>query len=216
MSTSSNTRKATSKHSLKSKADVVLDAARMVFLTYGFSDATTDMIQKTAGVSKSTVYSHYKNKEALFIAVIEFECKNYAEQIRAIKFNPGKLRETLIALANEYLDILLSPTALSLHRIIIAEATRFPSLANTFYTEGPKAIISIVSELLDNANKKQEIKLGDVTLDEAAKVFIHLVRSEPQLSNLMHPDTPPTSEEVERWVTIAVNTFLLAFGKNQD
>jgi len=212
MSTPSNIPKVTT-YSVKSKADVVLDAARIVFLTYGFSDATTDMIQKKAGVSKSTVYSHYKNKEALFIAVIEFECKNYAEQIRSIKFKPNKLRENLIALANEYLNIILSPTALSLHRIIIAEATRFSSLAETFYTEGPKAIISIISELLDNANKKQEITLTDITLNEAAKVFIHLVRSEPQLSNLMHPNSPPTPEEVNRWVIISVNSFLLAFKK---
>ena len=213
MSTSSTTQTRT--HQVKSKADIVLDAARTVFLSYGFSDSTTDMIQKTAGVSKSTVYAHYKNKEALFIAVIESECKNYAKQIRRIQFNPGKLKETLIVLAHEYLNVLLSPTALSLHRIIISEGTRFPSLANTFYTEGPRAIISIISELLDNANKKQEIMLRDVTIDEAAKVFIHLVRSEPQLSHLMHPDTPPTQEEIERWVTIAVNTFLLAFGKNE-
>jgi AcrR family transcriptional regulator len=40
-----------------------------VFLANGFSAATTDMIQQAAGVSKSTVYSHYPNKEALFAAV---------------------------------------------------------------------------------------------------------------------------------------------------
>jgi len=211
MTTISNTRNTTK----PSKADVVLQAARTVFLSDGFSGATTDMIQKTAGVSKSTVYSHYKNKEALFIAVIEFECKNYAQQIRAIKFNPGKLKETLITLANEFLNIVLSPTALSLHRIIIAEATRFSSLADTFFTEGPKMMISIISELLDDANKKQEIQLGDVTADEASKIFIHLLRSEPQLSNLMAPNNPPTQESIDRWLTISVNTFLLAFGKDK-
>lgn len=40
---------------LNTKALTVLRAARNVFLTHGFS-ATTDMIQREAGVSKSTVY----------------------------------------------------------------------------------------------------------------------------------------------------------------
>ncbi|MEL0659687.1 TetR/AcrR family transcriptional regulator [Psychromonas arctica] len=201
-------------YNTRSKADIVLDAARTVFLSYGFSDATTDMIQKKAGVSKSTVYAHYKNKEALFIAVIESECKNYAKQIRKIQFSPGKLKETLTAMAHEYLNVVLSPTALSLHKIIISEGTRFPSLANTFYNEGPQVIISIVSEILNNAKKRQEVTFTEITLNEAAKVFIHLVRSEPQLSNLMHPNTPPTKDEINRWVVVSVNSFLLAFEKN--
>src|SRR3546814_6513872 len=43
---------------LNAKALTVLRAARNVFLTHGFSAATTDMIQREAGVSKSTVYAH--------------------------------------------------------------------------------------------------------------------------------------------------------------
>src|SRR3546814_9810578 len=45
---------------LNAKALTVLRAARTVFLTHGFSAATTDMIQREAGVSKSTVYAHYE------------------------------------------------------------------------------------------------------------------------------------------------------------
>src|SRR3546814_1070545 len=48
---------------LNAKALTVLRAARNIFLTHGFSAATTDMIQREAGVSKSTVYAHYANKE---------------------------------------------------------------------------------------------------------------------------------------------------------
>ncbi|MEI8618048.1 TetR/AcrR family transcriptional regulator [Pseudoalteromonas sp. B193] len=60
---------------LGAKARTVLQAARKIFLTHGFNGATTDMIQREAGVSKSTVYAHFTNKETLFLAVIKVNAK---------------------------------------------------------------------------------------------------------------------------------------------
>src|SRR3546814_7737742 len=87
------------------------------------------MIQREAGVSKSTVYAHYANKEALFTAVIEAECASFTNTVHGIEFRPGKLRETLTMLAKAYLDIVLSPGGLALFRVVIAEGQRFPRLA---------------------------------------------------------------------------------------
>src|SRR3546814_13226883 len=64
-------------------------------------------------VSKSTVYAHYANKEALFTAVIEAECAAFTKTVHGIEFHPGKLRETLTLLAKAYLDIVLSPSGLA-------------------------------------------------------------------------------------------------------
>src|SRR3546814_5900785 len=93
-----------SSNELNAKALTVLRAARNVFLTHGFSAATTDMIQRDAGVSKSTVYAHYANKVALFTAVVEAECAAFTNAVQDINFRPGKLRETLTLLAWAYLN----------------------------------------------------------------------------------------------------------------
>lgn len=52
-----------------------------VFLIHGFSGTTTDMIQKEAGVSKATMYGCFKNKEAMFAAVIERQCTNMQNKL---------------------------------------------------------------------------------------------------------------------------------------
>src|SRR5262249_39637226 len=96
------------------KATVVLAAARSVFLSHGFSAATTDMIQQAAGVSKATVYSHYPTKEALFIAVIDAECERFIASIRALRLQSMRPEDALLALAQAYMEIVLSPSALSL------------------------------------------------------------------------------------------------------
>jgi TetR/AcrR family transcriptional regulator, mexJK operon transcriptional repressor len=196
------------------KARTVLRAARNVFLTHGFSAATTDMIQREAGVSKSTVYAHYANKEALFVAVIEAECAAHTDTVRRIEFRPGKLKETLTALAQAYLGIVLSPSGLSLFRVVIAEAPRFPNLARTFYLAGPQVIAAMLADCLGGAVTSGEVDLSEVGRDAAARLFINLVRSEPQLQCLTHPGATPSAAQIHQWTSDAVTTFMRAYGRD--
>jgi len=199
---------------MSKKAQTVLAAARTVFLTHGFSAATTDMIQQEAGVSKSTVYAHYATKEALFIDVIETECASFMETVQHIRFRPGGLRETLSRMARAYLKIVLSPTGLALFRVVIAEAGRFPQLAATFYEVGPRIMNGKVAELFSHAVASGELRLGEVDTATAAGMFVGLVRGEAQLQCLTHIDAAPTQRQLERWVNTAVTTFLRAYGAN--
>lgn len=198
----------------RTKAYIVLRAARKIFFTHGFSAATTDMIQREAAVSKSTVYAHYPNKEALFVAVIEAECKALAETMHAIKFQAGKLQETLTALARAYLNIVLSEAGLSLHRIIVAESARFPALARNFYVAGPNVITRMIAEHFASATASGELDLGPLGVDEAARMFINMVRSEPQLLYLAHPHSPPPQKQVDRWIKVVVETLMRAYGRS--
>jgi AcrR family transcriptional regulator len=197
------------------KAAVVLAGARSIFLAHGFSAATTDMIQQAAGVSKSTVYAHYANKEALFKAVIEAECETFLQRMRRIKLEPGHLREVLDALARAYLTIVLSPEALCLFRVVIAEAPRFPDLARHFYLIGPKTANNIVATHLEHASKIGEVDVSSVGHDAAAAIFVNLVRAEPQMQCLTHPGSKPSAAQHDLWASQAVNTFLRAFGTKE-
>lgn len=64
----------------------MLEGAKAIFLERGYAAASTDMIQQAAGVSKSTVYAYYPNKEALFTAVIEIECERFLQKYIKLKF----------------------------------------------------------------------------------------------------------------------------------
>lgn len=201
---------------LNAKALTVLRAARNIFLTHGFSAATTDMIQREAGVSKSTVYAHYANKEALFTAVIEAECAAFTNTVHGIEFRPGKLKETLTMLARAYLNIVLSPAGLAVFRVVIGEAPRFPKLARTFYLAGPQVMTTMVAEQLANAAASGEVDLGEIGRETAANLFINLVRGEPQLQCLTHPDAAPSSAQIDQWANAAVMTFMRAYGCGEE
>src|SRR3546814_3302277 len=98
-------------------------------------------------------------------------------------------------LARAYLDIVLSPGGLAVFRVVIAEGPRFPKLARTFYLAGPQVMTTMVSEQLARAAASGEVDLGEIGRDTAASLFINLVRGEPQLQCLTHPDAAPSSAD---------------------
>ncbi len=53
------------------KREAILAGAMQEFLEHGYAGARVDRLVKAAGVSKATVYRHFPDKEALFVALIQ-------------------------------------------------------------------------------------------------------------------------------------------------
>ena len=54
----------------RKRASVLLGAAQ-VFIEEGYSQATMDRVAQAAGVSKRTVYKHFRSKQELFNVVVD-------------------------------------------------------------------------------------------------------------------------------------------------
>lgn len=59
----------------------LLDAAEQVFVRDGYEAAQLDAIAATAGRSKGAVYTHFKSKEDLFLALFEHRTRAYIERL---------------------------------------------------------------------------------------------------------------------------------------
>jgi AcrR family transcriptional regulator len=197
---------------LNEKARTVLRAATEVFLSHGFSAATTDMIQREAGVSKATLYACYPNKEALFTAVIEAQCAGMADAMRAVEAAPGDVASTLAAMGRSYMHSVLAPAGLALFRVVAAEALRFPHLGRSFYLAGPKMITNLVARQLSFAAEAGDIDVQSVGIDAAAHILVSLFRGERHMEYLTHPEARPSEAQIEQWAQAAVEVFLRAFG----
>src|SRR3954447_6908940 len=60
--------------------ELLLDAARAVFLQRGYGGATLEAIAAEAGFSKGVVYSQFAGKPDLFLALLERRIAERAEQ----------------------------------------------------------------------------------------------------------------------------------------
>ena len=59
----------------------LLDAAEEVFVRDGYESAQLDAIAAKAGRSKGAVYTHFKSKEDLFLALFEHRTRSYVSRL---------------------------------------------------------------------------------------------------------------------------------------
>src|SRR6266478_3022363 len=144
-----------------SKAESILAAAKRSFLAAGFGAVSMDAIAREAGVSKATVYAHFAGKEELFGAVVGRECERYFAQFSARELDPGDVRASLTVLGCRFLDLVLSPDAIALHRIIVGEVTRFPALGEVFWRAGPEREHVQIQVFLKNAVAAGALSIPD-------------------------------------------------------
>lgn len=194
------------------KTQVVLEAATRIFLKYGYSEATTDKIQKAAKVSKPTLFTQYPNKEALFIAVIKTECEALTKEIEGISFDKSPtLPSMLTSLGEQYLNILLSPIALSLYRVVIAESNKLNDIGHNFFQLGPDIILTKTIEILNTF--EVDSSCNQKTLESSAKQFLSLIRGDFQLKALTTPTNSASQNEISEWVDLCVKLFLNGYSK---
>jgi len=194
-----------------SKAETILTAAKRAFLASGYGAVSMDMIAREAGVSKATVYAHFAGKEELFGAVIGRECESYFARFSAGELDPRDVRGSLAVLGRRFLDLVLSPDAIALHRIIVAEVTRFPALGEVFWQAGPERQRVQIEGFLRSA-----VAAGTLSLDDprqGAEQFVSLVRGEIHLRQLLRLDREPGARQIADVAAAAVDTFIRAFAR---
>jgi TetR/AcrR family transcriptional regulator, mexJK operon transcriptional repressor len=191
------------------KAESILAAAKRTFLASGFGAVSMDAIAREAGVSKATVYAHFAGKEELFGAVIGRECGLYFARFSAGELDPVNVRASLTVLGRRYLELVLSPEAIALHRIILGEVTRFPGLGEVFWRAGPERQRLQIEAFLQSAVASGTLRVPDARV--AAEQFVSLARGEIHLRQVLRLEAEAGPVEIHAAVEAAVDTFICAF-----
>jgi TetR/AcrR family transcriptional regulator, regulator of autoinduction and epiphytic fitness len=152
------------------KAEAILSGGMKEFLVHGYAATSMDRVAAAAGVSKATVYSHFKDKEGLFIALIEQLVQNRFRSLLETSSQtvPPEPSIFLRQLAHRFLDMNANePQFLNLVRLIIGESGRFPQLARAFVRNIEQNSFRILHQYLAAC---PQLKLADS--EAAARIFI--------------------------------------------
>lgn len=79
------------------RQDHVLDAAFHVFATYGFRRVTMDDIARKAGLSRTALYLHFRNKEDIFRSLSDRYFRTCVEAMAEALAAPGHDEAVLVA-----------------------------------------------------------------------------------------------------------------------
>jgi TetR/AcrR family transcriptional repressor of mexJK operon len=186
-------------------SDRILDVATALFLGDGFGATSIEAVARRAGISKRTFYHRFRGKEELFEAVVRRLIERWMPPFDAALLEAPSLAETLRRSAEYMLGVALTAEALALHRIVIAEATRFPGLARILHELGAAAGIERIARHLE-----QRIAGGDLRpIDPrfAAEQFILMVVTGPR-RRALGLGAPLGPIELCDWIDHSVDLFL--------
>lgn len=118
------------------KRTAILEAAVEIFRADGYIGARMDSIAAKAGVTKQTVYRYYNAKEALYLAVLEYqEDTSHANFLSELDREDD--REALLFFAKEFVRCHLSAKYLATMRLMMTEGPKAPEMARAHFALGP-------------------------------------------------------------------------------
>ncbi|QRY65178.1 TetR/AcrR family transcriptional regulator C-terminal domain-containing protein (plasmid) [Ensifer sp. PDNC004] len=192
----------------------ILEAAADVFCREGFSGASIDEIAVVAGVSRQTIYNHYREKETLFMAVIQ----DIMDRVNGVLFsilatfpeNADNLEEDLVEFVvrlNKNCNC--NQDAKFIQKLISTEGNRYPHLFQFWREQGPGKTDRALAALFARLAHVAPLDIDD--FDLAARQFIALIKADLQMGGLF--GETPSEEDLEISARRAVKTFLRAYGR---
>ena len=187
------------------KAAAILAGGMQEFLAHGFAGTSMDRVAAAAGVSKATVYSHFQDKEGLFIALIEQLVTGEFRSIYDTNASdpPAEPKIFLRELAHRVLDLGANdPQFLNFMRVIIGESGRFPQLARAFVLNIERTSFRLLHQYFETC---PQLKLADP--EATARIFIGSIIHFLIVQEMLHgKDIVPM--ERDRLIDTLVNSIV--------
>lgn len=181
------------------KADKILRAAAQLFLDDGFKGTSMDSISSAAGVSKQTLYSHFKGKDDLYSAVIRRKMDSYVFSQHVFR-KTGHISADLNRIGKRFLNLIFRDEMVALYRSVVADGKDYTKTAELFYAQGPEKIIEQLSNLLR--------LYGVRDCRYFALSFLRLIEGEWHMLAIMNLAPKPSKEEIDARVRKSTKFFV--------
>ena len=180
--------------------EAILDTSAKLFSQHGYKEVSIRDIAQACGMTNAALYYHFKNKEDLFLAMLQRDHEQTLAALRKAATGPGDLREDLKRLVAQY-------AAIGCERRQSFQTLR-RDLSNVEDVRGHKLFAEMRSsfmrpleERLAQAQADGEIQAGDTRL--YARLLHGLIIA---LTHEGPPDKPRKASAQE--VEAAVDVFL--------
>ena len=196
------------KDAILKRKELIKHATEM-FLEMGYEKASMNNLVKRSGSSKSTIYKHFRSRQALFIAVLDEIIRDHLAPIENLDLTTLSIEEGLKLIGRTSLKVITSQDFVNLCRIIYAEAERIPYVGSTYYEHGPKRGMAGVVKYLSTMVEKGRIRCADPSV--AAEYFWGMILYKPMLQRYCGIKGPLTTKEQKIHVDMVVDAFMSAF-----
>jgi AcrR family transcriptional regulator len=182
----------------------IVRMAAELFLEKGYGNVSIDEIISRVGGSKATIYTRFGGKEGLFEAVVKQLCSDVTVAIEI--GTDGDIAAQLTRIGRSFLEMVLSPRILELHRLMVSMGRTFPSAGRLFFEAGPITAYKTVATWIEAQQRRGAIAPGDAY--QKAVLFLDMLIGEHQLQTLVSASEGKRARRIDATLRSAVDLFL--------
>ena len=198
----------------------ILDEALTLFSEKGYANVYVADIAGRVGIKAPSLYKHYKNKQAIFDAIIEKMNQRFLEQAGALNINGNDAaadveiykeisEDELVQLGmNLFLYFLHDDYTRRFRKMLTIEQFRDKELAAVYsaqYVDNPLAYQGMMFQMMVAAGFLQSEKPDIMTLHFYAPIYLLLTQCDR---------TPEREEEAIRTLDAHIRQFNRLYGRN--
>lgn len=158
----------------KARADQMLEAARALFVTNGYSRTSVESVAEAAGVGVATVYTYFETKEGLAAALIHKDLVQTIEEAdRVAKTLPENPADAVIAIVEVFMDFKKYISA-DLLREFIIQSKQGGGPVNEALVWGHQEQIRSISQVLARGQRNGTVARS-LNTDLAAALVVDLM-----------------------------------------
>lgn len=194
------------------KRSLILEAATDLFSELGYDKTSLARVAERAGVSTSTMFKQFPTKADLFEAIV-LRFWTAAPGTDVSPPVPGDPRAALRMLGDRYADLLRRTGMAGLHRMVIAEAARFPELGRIQFDLGKEPFFELVRDYIGTEAVAGGLVVPDVV--RATTEFLGMISNFVLWPQLLLQEWSPTDRAIAETVESAVETFLARYSSHR-
>jgi len=194
---------------LSSRGESILEAAKNLFLKYGYAQTSLEMIIGEAGGSRRSIYHEFGNKQGLLTSVIQQQVLIHTASVASIELLQLAPRDALREMCFRFVKGIVSDTIVSLYRLVLQVVPKLPEIGVLVYEKGPLKGMKPLTDYLVLLDKENVISIDDPLF--ATQILMEMVKGRLHFKALLLRNEEITDENIQQQVDKAVDLFLKAY-----
>lgn len=195
---------------LSQRGQLILNAAKELFLVHGFEGTSLEMIIEKSGGSRRNIYSEFGNKEGLLFRVIEEQVGKQASSLKQLDVNKSP-QENLRAVCFQFVKGLTSPALIGLLKVALNMVDKLPKVGEIIYEKGPLTGPKPLQKYLAWLSEQGILAIDDYEF--ASETLLEMCKGKLHIRAMLLPHQPLQDDEIRAHVDKVVVHFLKMYHK---
>jgi TetR/AcrR family transcriptional repressor of mexJK operon len=189
----------------------LVETAGQLFLKHGYTKVSLEAIAREAHVAVRTIYVKFGGKAGLLNAVMVSRRDRFFH-MQDMDTDPRPFRQIVDDFARDFYELLCAPEAISLQRVVVAEAPTNPELAQTFNEAGPKLTRDMLERFFARPGIRAQLR-DDLPFEQLPSYLLNCISGD-HMGRFLFPDAQLTRDEALRQLDQRLGLFYRAVLRN--